>query len=153
MPLARAICPSALAMNAASPPASARRSEEHTSELQSQSNLVCRLLLEKKKQWRLPLVAMGTTAIILIGTLTSPQSVDTTHRNRAVSLFGLLLFIGAIHLTYHARSMILRLTSTPRIMHRTVTRCDMVKSDFFFVCSRRVSAVMAGGAAVLTFIG
>src|SRR5688572_31688183 len=28
---------------------SERRSEEHTSELQSQSNLVCRLLLEKKK--------------------------------------------------------------------------------------------------------
>src|SRR2546427_5996641 len=27
-----------------------QRSEEHTSELQSQSNLVCRLLLEKKKQ-------------------------------------------------------------------------------------------------------
>src|SRR2546430_10044194 len=35
-----------------SPPAPPRvieRSEEHTSELQSQSNLVCRLLLEKKK--------------------------------------------------------------------------------------------------------
>src|SRR5688572_31980284 len=33
------------------PPAPARpRSEEHTSELQSQSNLVCRLLLEKKKR-------------------------------------------------------------------------------------------------------
>src|SRR2546430_10777549 len=28
------------------------RSEEHTSELQSQSNLVCRLLLEKKHQLR-----------------------------------------------------------------------------------------------------
>src|SRR5688572_32500423 len=28
------------------------RSEEHTSELQSQSNLVCRLLLEKKKDTR-----------------------------------------------------------------------------------------------------
>src|SRR2546430_7444119 len=28
------------------------RSEEHTSELQSQSNLVCRLLLEKKKTCR-----------------------------------------------------------------------------------------------------
>src|SRR3989475_9325981 len=27
------------------------RSEEHTSELQSQSNLVCRLLLEKKKNY------------------------------------------------------------------------------------------------------
>src|SRR2546430_4404278 len=33
------------------PPSGARtRSEEHTSELQSQSNLVCRLLLEKKKK-------------------------------------------------------------------------------------------------------
>src|SRR2546430_4679716 len=30
-------------------PHTAHRSEEHTSELQSQSNLVCRLLLEKKK--------------------------------------------------------------------------------------------------------
>src|SRR2546427_7670732 len=32
----------------------ARRSEEHTSELQSQSNLVCRLLLEKKKNKKNP---------------------------------------------------------------------------------------------------
>src|SRR5256886_7217788 len=30
------------------------RSEEHTSELQSQSNLVCRLLLEKKKIKKIP---------------------------------------------------------------------------------------------------
>src|SRR2546430_13546467 len=29
------------------------RSEEHTSELQSQSNLVCRLLLEKKKKTKI----------------------------------------------------------------------------------------------------
>src|SRR5256885_13153656 len=29
------------------------RSEEHTSELQSPCNLVCRLLLEKKNTWRL----------------------------------------------------------------------------------------------------
>src|SRR2546430_10378219 len=33
-------------------PGWAARSEEHTSELQSQSNLVCRLLLEKKKTQR-----------------------------------------------------------------------------------------------------
>src|SRR2546430_7699509 len=31
------------------------RSEEHTSELQSQSNIVCRLLLVKKKSTRLPI--------------------------------------------------------------------------------------------------
>src|SRR2546430_11706671 len=39
------VCAFALA-----PAADATRSEEHTSELQSQSNLVCRLLLEKKKK-------------------------------------------------------------------------------------------------------
>src|SRR2546427_1539975 len=33
----------------------AARSEEHTSELQSQSNLVCRLLLEKKKKKKIQL--------------------------------------------------------------------------------------------------
>src|SRR5438270_10271078 len=31
------------------------RSEEHTSELQSQSNIVCRLLLEKKKTKTVPI--------------------------------------------------------------------------------------------------
>src|SRR5205085_12045270 len=46
--------PASLEANAPAKPAPARaaakpRSEEHTSELQSQSNLVCRLLLEKKK--------------------------------------------------------------------------------------------------------
>src|SRR2546430_7573264 len=33
------------------------RSEEHTSELQSQSNLVCRLLLEKKKKTPYPSIS------------------------------------------------------------------------------------------------
>src|SRR5256886_5630954 len=40
------------ALRAAPSGAALVRSEEHTSELQSQSNLVCRLLLEKKKQHR-----------------------------------------------------------------------------------------------------
>src|SRR2546430_5109934 len=42
-----------------------RRSEEHTSELQSQSNLVCRLLLEKKK-------TQPTTSIIVHGMIIWP---------------------------------------------------------------------------------
>src|SRR2546430_12856941 len=37
------------------------RSEEHTSELQSQSNLVCRLLLEKKKKSNLPRTSQART--------------------------------------------------------------------------------------------
>src|SRR2546430_6374710 len=42
----------------------APRSEEHTSELQSQSNLVCRLLLEKKKRESV----LHTTSSITSGT-------------------------------------------------------------------------------------
>src|SRR5256885_11377805 len=42
-------------VNTASPAWETRRSEEHTSELQSPCNLVCRLLLEKKKKNRKPL--------------------------------------------------------------------------------------------------
>src|SRR2546430_4371203 len=38
------------------------RSEEHTSELQSQSNLVCRLLLEKKKKGLTPSGGMSSVA-------------------------------------------------------------------------------------------
>src|SRR2546430_8139982 len=39
------------------------RSEEHTSELQSQSNLVCRLLLEKKKKKKIhtPIATSSTS--------------------------------------------------------------------------------------------
>src|SRR2546430_7203717 len=42
-------------------PGRGRRSEEHTSELQSQSNLVCRLLLEKKKQRRMAIITVFDT--------------------------------------------------------------------------------------------
>src|SRR2546427_7235265 len=38
------------------------RSEEHTSELQSQSNLVCRLLLEKKKKQICQINSSGAVA-------------------------------------------------------------------------------------------
>src|SRR2546430_9044237 len=43
---------------------SSERSEEHTSELQSQSNLVCRLLLEKKKHILLPLPSFNENSVI-----------------------------------------------------------------------------------------
>src|SRR5688572_31623688 len=40
------------------------RSEEHTSELQSQSNLVCRLLLEKKKKYEYYVTMYGCYIIV-----------------------------------------------------------------------------------------
>src|SRR2546430_7662100 len=52
------------------------RSEEHTSELQSQSNLVCRLLLEKKKQ--MPLDVNGVAFIIAVTTLRPRTATSET---------------------------------------------------------------------------
>src|SRR5471032_1574057 len=43
-------------------PQPARRSEEHTSELQSHHDLVCRLLLEKKKDAKVPFRCTSITA-------------------------------------------------------------------------------------------
>src|SRR5205085_3093970 len=57
------------------------RSEEHTSELQSQSNIVCRLLLEKKKN-------KNTLPPDLLGNLSLPNvrnNIDTTNINKRVS--------------------------------------------------------------------
>src|SRR5256886_603375 len=58
------------------------RSEEHTSELQSQSNLVCRLLLEKKKSRnRRRLHANPTGHKIRVGI----KSNISTNRNNLIS--------------------------------------------------------------------
>src|SRR5437016_9666869 len=42
-----------------------KRSEEHTSELQSLTNLVCRLLLEKKKKAKTPIEIASTATITM----------------------------------------------------------------------------------------
>src|SRR2546430_13494122 len=62
------------------------RSEEHTSELQSQSNLVCRLLLEKKKELTCVLLALMWHAYSVVPALlhyqrlvTSPSPSYTSH--------------------------------------------------------------------------
>src|SRR6476661_10270889 len=55
------VCPPARLTRRPATRARARRSEEHTSELQSHLNLVCRLLLEKKKNSRvMPMIVACT---------------------------------------------------------------------------------------------
>src|SRR5256886_10598635 len=68
------------------------RSEEHTSELQSQSNLVCRLLLEKKKnQYERPVVSppatgeVPATAGLPVEALTNAASTVTAFILKASS--------------------------------------------------------------------
>src|SRR5260221_10356946 len=57
------------------------RSEEHTSELQSHSDLVCRLLLEKKKKAR---VLESTVPLLLSAFLPRMQGSKTRRPSRAV---------------------------------------------------------------------
>src|SRR2546430_7040760 len=52
------------------------RSEEHTSELQSQSNLVCRLLLEKKKKTRTTIYLTITITITIFPQSTLEVSIS-----------------------------------------------------------------------------
>src|SRR2546430_6723493 len=58
-------------------PRAVPRSEEHTSELQSQSNLVCRLLLEKKTSHR---IAPSERVSCAMGDKTLPLCIATLLR-------------------------------------------------------------------------
>src|SRR2546430_12885060 len=61
----------------------AQRSEEHTSELQSQSNLVCRLLLEKKKTHK---ATHHSLALQLLTAARFPAPRDRTDAGREPTL-------------------------------------------------------------------
>src|SRR2546427_4104780 len=68
------------------PPSPDRRSEEHTSELQSQSNLVCRLLLEKKnnRPWRAARIGPGKEFDrALNARVGAPRCVDAPQARKA----------------------------------------------------------------------
>src|SRR5579859_4908394 len=71
------------------------RSEEHTSELQSQSNLVCSLLLEKKKPMIVLLHRKGNQHYILFATCAGPRL-----HHAAVSSPVSYLFLYVCHLAF-----------------------------------------------------
>src|SRR2546430_11086789 len=77
----------------------ADRSEEHTSELQSQSNLVCRLLLEKKKHVVIDETRYLTFSKLDFSVLACPhQTLDQPERPslstpRALEFDGMLLHV------------------------------------------------------------
>src|SRR2546430_2811560 len=64
---------------------SSERSEEHTSELQSQSNLVCRLLLEKKK--KNVLVVLLDLFLIMLPRLGWMPDVSASYTRHIVKYF------------------------------------------------------------------
>src|SRR5258706_9089160 len=63
-----------------------KRSEEHTSELQSLTNLVCRLLLEKKKEILQQTILIEFTRILPL--LMASTFLERTLPNRVPDVFG-----------------------------------------------------------------
>jgi len=63
----------------------------------------CMMIPEKL---RTPLSAAGAIAVVMVGTFATEESADNTRGNRAISLVGLLLFIGVFWATSKKRSAI-----------------------------------------------
>src|SRR2546429_4089216 len=58
------------------PAPGARRSEEHTSELQSRLHLVCRLLLEKKKRLYILFIILAVVVVYTVVTYSTTARAD-----------------------------------------------------------------------------
>src|SRR6266496_936237 len=68
------------------------RSEEHTSELQSRRDLVCRLLLEKKKNGHSPHLAQHHADPLAGGDRAPPGRADLLSRHSSRALYLYLCF-------------------------------------------------------------
>jgi CNT family concentrative nucleoside transporter len=55
---------------------------------------------------RIPLGAALVIAVIIIGAMASPEAEDNTRANRAISLFGLLVFIFVLYITSRNRKKV-----------------------------------------------
>jgi CNT family concentrative nucleoside transporter len=64
---------------------------------------ICNLIPEKM---RIPAGALLVIAVIIIGAMASPESADNTRENRAVSLFGLAVFLFLLWATSRNRKLI-----------------------------------------------
>ena len=70
------------------------------------TNIVGRTVAFIPDRLRLPLSAIGTIAVICLGTFIEPDDEDNTRANRAISCFGLIVFLFFFWLTSRDRSKI-----------------------------------------------
>lgn len=69
-------------------------------------NVVQRAVQMIPSRFRLPLGALGTIAVILVGSMVTEETADNTRSNRAISCFGLAVFIFFFWATSKNRKMI-----------------------------------------------
>src|SRR3989339_1770225 len=117
------------------------RSEEHTSELQSLTNLVCRLLLEKKSLTLLPSMAV-MTVLFLMFTIRARSCMSTRESREPL--------VAALSTAPESRSMSSAEKSMPRDLSR-VCACELNVSGRAWPirCARRVFCSMVPGPLIL----
>ena len=69
-------------------------------------HVVQRVVYMIPQRFRLPLGGLGAIAVILVGTFVSEETADNTRANRAVSLFGLAVFLTLFWATSRNRKLI-----------------------------------------------
>lgn len=69
-------------------------------------NVVQRVVYMIPEHLRLPLGAAGSVAVILVGTFVTEESQDNTRANRAVSCFGLIVFVAGFWATSRDRKRV-----------------------------------------------
>lgn len=70
------------------------------------NNTIVKVGLVVPPKWRIPGAAMIVIAAFVVGTFATEESAGNTRDNRAVSLFGLLVFIGVLWATSRNRKVI-----------------------------------------------
>src|SRR2546430_1741052 len=96
------------------PPALILRSEEHTSELQSQSNLVCRLLLEIKSIILIKLIRVS------LGTITHPHRFKIVAIDIHITLKHMLMYFIDMRVNRAKKNGMVDITSSVNSPERRV---------------------------------
>jgi CNT family concentrative nucleoside transporter len=109
------------------------------------------------EKFRTPLGALVCVSVILIGSFASPESADNTRENRAVSLFGLLVFIVVLYLTSRNRKKIIWHTVIVGMLVQFIIALFVLRSgagydifNFISLLARKLLGFASDGVSFLT---
>lgn len=93
---------------------------------------------------RIPLSATAVIAIFLVGSFASPESQDNNRANRAVSLFGLVVFVGVLWLTSRSRKKIMWHTVIVGLLVQFLTALFDLRTQVGYDIFKFVSSLCTG---------
>lgn len=119
-------------------------------------HVVQRVAFMIPERLRLPVAAAGSIAVILIGTFVPEESQDNTRANRAVSCFGLIVFIFGFYITSRDRKRIQWHTVIVGMLSQFVLAVFVLKTkagyDIFNFIAFLASSLLGFAAAGTKFL-